>query len=98
MLGFPANGAAMQKRLDGLQRNLAGLIDTASEDERAELREIQHPDGWRRGGTLTLPHGNAAAALELIATAEDAEWGGTLPQGSAENLREQLRARLIGIA
>ena len=88
----------MQKRLDALQRNLAGLIDTASDDERAELLEIQQPDGWRRGGTLTLPHGNAAAALELIATAEDAEWGGTLPQGSAQNLRDQLRDRLVVIA
>jgi hypothetical protein len=47
---------------------------------------------------LAPPRGNAAAALELIATAEDAEWGGTLPQGSAENLREQLRSRLVIIA
>jgi hypothetical protein len=85
----------MQKQLDALQRRLAGLIDNASDDERAELLEVQQPDGRSRGGAPTLPHGNAAAALELIATAEDAEWGGTLPQGSAENLREQLRSRLV---
>ncbi len=88
----------MQKQLDALQRKLAGLIDTANDDERAELLEIQQPDGWRPGGTSTLPHGKAAAALELIATAEDGEWGGTLPQGSAQNLREQLQARLVVIA
>jgi len=85
----------MQKQLDALQRKLAGLIDNASDDERAELLEVQQPDGWSRGVAPAPAHGNAAAALELIATAEDAEWGGTLPQGSAENLREQLRARLV---
>jgi hypothetical protein len=97
MLGALTNGAAMQKRLDALQRSLAGLIDTASDDERAELREIQ-PDGGQAGAASAPPHGKAAAALELIATAEDAEWGGTLPQGSAQNLRDQLQARLVIVA
>ena len=84
----------MQRRLDTLQRELAALIDTATDDERNELREIQPQRGAQRGVALTVPHGNAAAALELIATAEDEEWGGILPHGSAQNLRTQLRARL----
>jgi hypothetical protein len=82
-------------RLDSLQRELAALIDTATDDERSELREIQPITGWRGGGGLTLPHGNAAAALALIATAEDEEWDGGLPHGSAQNLRNQLRERLV---
>jgi hypothetical protein len=85
-------------RLDAFQRELAALIDTATDDERNELREIQPKTGWRGGGGLTLTHGNAAAALALIATAEGEEWGGGLPHGSAQNLRNQLRERLIGAA
>ncbi len=84
----------MQKRLNELQRRLATIVDTATDDERAELREVQSPAGWRQGGDVSLPHGNAAAALEVIAAAEDEEWGGLLPQGSGQNLREQLRDRL----
>jgi hypothetical protein len=84
----------MQKRLDELQRRLASIIDTATDDERAELREVQPPAVRRRDGEASLPHGNAAAVLEVIAKAESEEWGGTLPQGSGQNLREQLRSRL----
>ena len=84
----------MQKRLDELQRRLAAIIDTATDDERAELREAQPPTARRHGGEVSLPHGNAAAVLQVIAKAESEEWGGTLPQGSGQNLREQLRSRL----
>jgi hypothetical protein len=81
----------MHKRLNALQRELAALIDTATDDERAELREIE-PGG---AGGVTVPHGNAAAVMQLIAAAEDEEWSGQLPHGSAHNLRAQLRERIV---
>ena len=84
----------MQKRLDELQRRLAAIIDTATDDERAELREAQPPTVSRRSGELSQLHGNAAAVLQVIAKAEHEELGGMLPQGSGQNLREQLRTRL----
>jgi hypothetical protein len=95
MLRFPLKGGAMQKRLDALQRELAALIDTATNDERAELREIEPANGWRDGGESMIPHGNAAAVMQLIAAAEHEEWDGRLPHGSAHNLRAQLRERIV---
>jgi hypothetical protein len=87
----------MRKRLDELQRGLDRILDASTADERAELLEIQPPDGWRHSGDVTLPHGNAAAAIELISVAEEEEWAGVLPHGSAQNLRDQLRTRLAGV-
>jgi hypothetical protein len=84
----------MQKRLDELQRTLAAIIDTATDDERAELREARPPAASPRSGQRSLLHGNAAAVLQVIAKAESEELGGTLPRGSGQNLREQLRTRL----
>jgi hypothetical protein len=88
------SGLRVVSRTDDLQRQLSALFDTATDDERNELREIQPRLGWRGGGGLTLPHGNAAAALAVIATAEDEEWEGLLPHGSAQRLRHQLRSLL----
>ncbi len=85
----------MHRRLNALQRELAALIDTATDDERAELREIEPRSGRRDAGGVTVPHGNAAAVMQLIAAAEDEEWGGQLPHGSAHNLRAQLRERIV---
>jgi hypothetical protein len=85
----------MHRRLSALQRELAALIDTATDDERAELREIEPRSGQRDGGGATVPHGNAAAVMQLIAAAEDEEWSGRLPHGSAHNLRAQLRERIV---
>lgn len=84
----------MQKRLDELQRTLAAIIDTATDGERAVLHDAQSPTAWRHSGERSPLHGNAAAVFEVIARAESEELGGTLPQGSGQNLREQLRTRL----
>jgi hypothetical protein len=96
MLGvLQLKGSAMPpKGLEALKRELATLLDTATSAEADELREIQPLTGWRAGGEVSLPHGNAAAVMELIATAEENEWSGLLPHGSGQNLRQQLRERI----
>jgi hypothetical protein len=80
--------------LEAAEQELASLVQTATDDERNELREIQPGTGWRGGGGLVGSHGNPAAALALIATAEDRESQGGLPLGSAQRLRDMLSAQL----
>jgi hypothetical protein len=89
----------MADRVEELRAELAGLLDrhepTLTDDERADLLQLERRGGWRPGSRPTRPEPKISAFLDLFDRAEQEELTHrTLAGGSVDELRRVFRERL----